>query len=55
MVFVKNHSTESAFIHMTDTWLKAFNEGKLVGCAMNDFSKAFDLVDHNQCFEFVIT
>ena len=31
---------------MTDTWLKAINEGKLVGCAMIDFRKAFDLVDH---------
>ena len=42
----KNHSTESALILMTDTWLKAINEGKLVGCAMIDFRKAFALVDH---------
>ena len=42
----KNHSTESALILMTDTWLEAINEGKLVGCAMIDFRKAFDLVDH---------
>ena len=33
----KNHSTESALILMTDTWLKAINEGKVVGCAMIDF------------------
>ena len=26
--------------------LKAINEGKLVGCAMIDFRKAFDLIDH---------
>ena len=44
--FRKNHSTESALILMTDTWLKAINEGKLVGCAMIDFRKAFDLVVH---------
>ena len=44
--FTKNHSTESAFIFMTDTWLKAINEGKLVGCAMIEFRKAFDLVEH---------
>ena len=44
--FRKNHSTESALILMTDTWLKTINEGKLVGCAMIDFRKAFDLVDH---------
>ena len=31
---------------MTDTLLKAINEGKLAGCAMTDFRKAFDLVDH---------
>ena len=35
---------------MTDTWLKAINEGKLVGCAMVDFRKAFDLVDHKLLF-----
>ena len=29
---------------MTDTWLKAINEVKLLGCAMNDFRKAFDSV-----------
>ena len=44
--FRKNHSTESALILMTDTWLKAVNEGKLVGYAMIDFRKAFDLVDN---------
>ena len=44
--FRKSHSTESALILMTDTWLKAINEGKLVGCAMIDFRKAFDLFDH---------
>ena len=44
--FRKHRSTESALLLMTDTWLKAINEGKLVGCAMIDFRKAFDLVDH---------
>ena len=46
MDFEKNHSTESALILMTDSWLKSINDGKLVGCAMIDFRKAFDLVDH---------
>ena len=41
----KNHSTKSALILMTDTWLKAINEGKCVRGAMIDFRKAFDLVD----------
>ena len=44
--FRKNYSTESALIFITDTWLKAINERKLVGCAMIDYRKAFDLVDH---------
>ena len=32
---------------MIDFWLKAVNDGKLTGCVMVDFRKAFDLVDHN--------
>ena len=46
MDFEKNHSMESALILMTDSWLKSINDSKLVGCAMIDFRKAFDLVDH---------
>ena len=45
--FREGHSTESAFILMMDSWLKAINDGKFVGCLMVDFRKAFDLVDHN--------
>ena len=45
--FRSGHSTESALILMIDSWLKAVNEGKLVGCVMVDFCKAFDLVDHD--------
>ena len=33
-------------ILMVDSWLKALNAGKLVGCVMVDFRKAFDLADH---------
>ena len=44
--FRAKHSTESALILMVDSWLKALNAGKLIGCAMVDFRKAFDLVDH---------
>ena len=43
--FREGHSTEGALILMTDTWLKAINEGKFVGCLMVDLRKAFDLVD----------
>ena len=44
--FRVKHSTESALILMVDAWLKALNAGKLKGCVMVDFRKAFDLVDH---------
>ena len=30
---------------MTDAWLQAINDGKIVGCVLVDFRKAFDLVD----------
>ena len=46
-VFRKGHPTESAFILTIDSWLKAINDGKFVGCLMVGFCKAFDLVDHN--------
>ena len=44
--FREGYSTESALILMLDTWLKAVNEGRLVGSVMIDFRKAFDMVDH---------
>ena len=39
--FRNNHLMESSLILMTDTWLQAINEGKLVGCTMIEFRKAF--------------
>ena len=45
--FREGHSTEFALILMIDSWLKAINDGKFVGCLMVDFRKAFDLVDHS--------
>ena len=45
--FRESHSTESALILMIDSWLKAINDGKFVGCLMVNFRKTFDLVDHN--------
>ena len=32
---------------MTQHWLKALNEGKIVGTDMVDFRTAFDIVDHS--------
>ena len=45
--FRSEHSTESALILMTDSWLKTVNKGKHVRCVMVDFRKAVDLVDHD--------
>ena len=33
---------------MAKTWLKALNEGKIVGTVLVDFRKAFHLVDTNR-------
>ena len=44
--FRPRHSTESALTLMVDSSLKAINDGKLIGCVLVDFRKAFDLVDH---------
>ena len=44
--FRAGHSTETALLLITERWLKALNDGKVVGSVMVDFRKAFDLVDH---------
>ena len=42
---------------MIDSCLKAINEGKIIGCVLVDFRKAFDLVDNHilseklQCYK----
>jgi hypothetical protein len=45
--FRKQHSTETALAYLRETWLRAINEGKVIGALLVDFKKAFDLVDHN--------
>ena len=45
--FRTRHSNETALTLITENWLKALNEGKIIGTIMVDFRKAFDLVDHN--------
>ena len=49
--FRASHSTETALLLMTERWLKALNEGKVVGSVMVDFRKAFDLDDHDLLLE----
>ena len=43
---VQKHSTETALTFMTENWLHAINDDKIVGTIVVDFRKAFDLVDH---------
>ena len=45
--FRSGHSTETAFTLMAERWLKAMNDGNVVGTIMVDFRKAFDFVDHS--------
>ena len=45
--FRSGHSTETALLLMAESWLRAINDGKIVGTVMVDFRKAFDLVDHD--------
>ena len=49
--FRAGHSTETALLLMTERWLKALNDGKVVGSVMVDLRKAFDLVDHTLILE----
>ena len=44
--FRAGHSIETALLLMTERWLKALNEGNVVGSVMVDIRKTFDLVDH---------
>ena len=49
--FWAGYSTETSLLLMTGLWLKALNDGKVVGSVMVDFRKAFDLVDHTLLLE----
>ena len=45
--FRSGHSTETILTLMAERWLKAINDGYIVGTIMVNFRKAFDLVDHS--------
>ena len=49
--FRSKHSIEIALTFMTENWLKAINDGKIVSTIIVDFRKAFDLVDHGLLLE----
>ena len=45
------HSTQTALLNVTDTWLNAIDRGNIVGLVMIDLKKAFDTVDHTILIE----
>ena len=45
--FRSGHSTGTALLLMTESWLKALNDGKIVDTVIVDFRKAFYLIDHD--------
>ncbi|KAK3105561.1 hypothetical protein FSP39_000518 [Pinctada imbricata] len=45
--FRSKHSCITALTKITETWLKEIDNGNLIGTVFLDFSKAFDLVDHD--------
>ena len=55
--FRSKQSTKYALILMIDSWLKAINEGNVIGCVLVDSRKAFDPVEHQillkklQCYK----
>lgn len=44
--FREHHSCMSALTKMTENWLSEMDKGNLTGAVFLDFSKAFDLVNH---------
>ena len=44
--FRAKHSCHSALIHLINRWQTAINEEKMTGAVFLDFTKAFDLVNH---------
>ena len=56
--FRSNHSCETAFTEIIDTWIDAINNKKVIGTVFLDLTKAFYLINHpllfNNMFEYNI-
>ena len=46
--FPKNHITQNALLKIIGTWESMINKGNKVGTIVMDFSKAFDMLNHNR-------
>ena len=44
--FRVQRSCETALVNMVDSWLNAIGNRKMIGVALVDFKKAFELVEH---------
>ena len=49
--FRETHSCSTALTYLTDCWLKAINNSEISGAVFLDFSKAFDMINHNILLE----
>ena len=47
------HSTQTALLHMVDSWATAADDGKLCAILALDLSKAFDCLDHASILEML--
>ena len=45
--FKAGRCTEDLLLHLTESWRKALDKGKVIGVLFLDFKKAFDSISHN--------
>ena len=53
--FCRNHSGQTTLTSMTNKWLKAINDGQLVGCVALDLKKAFNVLNHDLLYKKTVS